>query len=56
MPASASWTTALMSESCAWIASKREWIALPKYLTLIDTSGSGSSATSVSRPSIEPSG
>ena len=53
MPDSASWTTALMSDSCAWIASKRAWMALPKYLTLIDTSGSGSSANIVSRPSIE---
>jgi hypothetical protein len=29
------------------------WIALPKYLTLIVTSGSGSSAMRVNRPSIE---
>ena len=42
-----------MSESCAWIASNRVWIALPKYLTAIDTNGSGTSAISVSRASID---
>ena len=29
------------------------WIALPKYFTLIDTNGSGISAISVSRASID---
>ena len=35
------------------MASKRLWIALPKYFTLTDTSGSGSSAMSVSRASMD---
>ena len=41
-----------MSESCAWIVSKRRWIALPNHLTEMDTNGSGTSATSVSHGSI----
>ena len=44
---------ALTSESWAWIASKRRWMALPKYLTDSDTNGSGIRDSSVSRASIE---
>ncbi len=35
------------------MASNRRWIALPKYQTVTDTSGSGSSAISVSSASID---
>ena len=42
-----------MSDSCAWICSKRWWMALPKYFTEIDTNGSGISDSSVSRASID---
>ena len=45
--------TALTSDSCAWICSNRLWIWLPKYLTEIDTNGSGTSETSVSHRSID---
>jgi hypothetical protein len=42
-----------MSDSCSWIFSNRRWITDPKYLTEIETNGSGMSAMSVSRTSIE---
>ncbi len=44
---------ALMSDSCAWICSKRLWMALPKNFTDSDTNGSGISDKSVSRASID---
>src|SRR4029077_17137274 len=43
----------LTSDSCAWIRSKRLWIAVPNHFTDTETNGSGISAHSDSHGSIE---
>ena len=44
---------ALISASCAWMRSKRWWMASPKYLTISDTTGSPVTSSSVSVAWIE---
>ncbi len=44
---------ALTSDNCAWIASNRLWMALPKNLTDTETNGRGINENRVSRGSME---